>query len=97
VVDGKVSAVFNPAKPDVEIQQSSIASYKALQSENAELRKQLSGINKNFEGLQKEFTAFKKNPLEDHTVITPEEETTDKDYTYFANQPWNKRKQKKAS
>jgi len=94
VVDGKVSAIFNPAEKDVEIQQSTIASYKELQKENKDLKAQVTALGNSMEGLREEFKKFKKLPLAGHTVFAPEETEPDKDQTYFGNQPWNKRKKK---
>jgi hypothetical protein len=96
VVDGKASAVFNPETPAVEIQQSSIPNYKALQKENGDLKTQLEEQAKKLAALSKEFSDFKKKPLEGHTITTVEEEADpgEKDSQYFANQPWNKRKKR---
>jgi hypothetical protein len=97
VVSGKISAVFDPNDAGLEIQQASIKSYKKLQAENLKLQSEVKELQKNFQD-------FKKTALDKHTVVPADEENENdnslsdqKKAAPFANQPWNKKKIKKAS
>jgi hypothetical protein len=97
VVDGKITAVFNPNTPDVTVQQSAIPSYKEMQKENGELKNSVEELTKKLSALQGEFTAFKKSALDQHTNVINEEVEPDKTYEFFAAKPWNKRAKKKSA
>lgn len=98
VVNGVISAVFNPNKPDVTVQQSAIKNYKELQAENKKTKDQLTAMQKKFNDLQQEFETFKKKPLANHTNVIPDddiqENNGDMDKQFY-DQPWNKKARKK--
>ena len=99
VVNGIISAVFNPNDPGITTQQSAIPAYKALQNENKDLKDMVRGLNKKLNDLQTAFEAFKKKPLAEHTNVIPDEEVTDETQkaAQFAAKPWNKKAMKKVS